>query len=285
VAISAARSRRPGAARPEPEPVSPEELESCPFCEGHEERTPPETLAVSTVDREPDTPGWQVRVVPNLYPAFERQEVVISTPRHARSLAELDDAEVACVAAAWLARSEAARREGFTYVHALLNEGRAAGASLPHSHTQLVWLRDVPELVSNEHVSPGSCGVCALVREEQLLVDERDGVVMLVHQAGRFPYEVLIAPREHAGHGFGSPFLPSALALLADGIRRLHALEGPLPLNAWLHTAALGSDDGHWHVELVPRLTVPAGIELGAGIYVNTIRPDDAVTALREVGG
>lgn len=231
--------------------------------------------------RAPDSPGWQVRVVPNLYPAFERQEVVVSSPRHVRSVAALDEAELACVAAAWLARSETATREGFGYVHALLNEGRAAGASLAHSHTQLVWLRDVPELVAGEHVSRGDCGACALVRQERYAIAERETIVALAHPAGRFPYEVLIGPREHEGDGFRSPRLPVALALVAETVRRLHALAGPVPLNAWLHTAPLGRDDGHWHFELLPRLTVPAGIELGAGIYVNAVPPEDAAPALR----
>jgi UDPglucose--hexose-1-phosphate uridylyltransferase len=281
VAISPERRGRPGADRPELEPLDPAELDACPFCEGHEDRTPPEVLAVSAGEREPDTPGWQVRVVPNLYPAFERQEVVISSPRHVRSLAELDDAEVACIAAAWLARSETAEREGFAYVHAFLNEGKAAGASLPHSHTQLVWLRDPPELVTSERTTRGTCGACALVHQEQYAVAERDDVVALVHPAGRFPYELLIAPRAHEASGFASAALPSALALLAESIRRLHELEGPVPLNAWLHTAPFGAGDGHWHIELLPRLAVAAGLELGAGIAVNTLAPEDAVELLR----
>ena len=94
-----------------------------------------------------------MRVVPNLYPALERQEVVISVPRHARSLAELDDAEVALIAEAWRARAAAAAAEGFGYVQALLNEGREAGASLPHSHTQLAWIREVPPAVAGERTS------------------------------------------------------------------------------------------------------------------------------------
>ncbi len=81
-----------------------------------------------------------MRVVPNLYPAFERQEVVIHTPEHIRSFADLSDAQVALVAEAWQHRIETALDEGFGYVHALVNEGRLAGASLPHSHSQLVWL-------------------------------------------------------------------------------------------------------------------------------------------------
>jgi len=276
VVIAPGRARRPGAGRATVEPPSADELERCPFCEGHEDRTPPETFAVAAEPREPDTPGWSVRVVPNLYPALERQEVVISTPRHTRSLAELDDDEVELIAEAWRARAETAAADGFGYLQPVLNEGREAGASLPHSHTQLAWLREPPPAVAEERTAAGDCGVCELVAAGENVVAERDGVVVLAHPAGRLPYELLIAPREHEPDGFGAQ-LGAALALLADAIRRLHAAEGAsVPLNAWLHHG------GHWHVELVPRLTVMAGLELGAGIYVNAVSPEEAAAALRE---
>jgi UDPglucose--hexose-1-phosphate uridylyltransferase len=217
-----------------------------------------------------------VRVVPNLYPALERQEVVISVPRHVSSLAELDDIEVARIAEAWRARAAVAAAEGFGYVQALLNEGREAGASLPHSHTQLAWIREVPPAVAGERTSEGECGVCELLAGGENVIAEREGLVVMAHPAGRLPYELLIAPAEHEPDGFGDR-LGVALALLADAIRRLHAaVGGPVPLNAWLHTG------GHWHVELLPRLTVMAGLELGAGIYVNAVAPEDAAAALRE---
>jgi UDPglucose--hexose-1-phosphate uridylyltransferase len=203
----------------------------------------------------------------------------VSTPRHARSFADLDDAELACVAAAWRARAETARHEGFAYVHAFLNEGREAGASLAHSHTQLVWLRELPAAVEKEHTSAGDCGVCELLTRDDLLVEERVGVAALAHPAGRLPYELLIAPRAHDEQGFAGEQLPVALQLLAGAVRRVRALEGPVPLNAWLHAA------GHWHVEVVPRVSILAGVELGAEIYVNALPPEDAAAALKEAVG
>jgi UDPglucose--hexose-1-phosphate uridylyltransferase len=198
-----------------------------------------------------------VRVVPNLYPAFERQEVVVHSPRHVRSFAELSDEEIAAVAAAWQARRVAAQAEGFGYVHALINEGAAAGSSLPHSHSQLVWLRKPPPEVARE-----SGGTAAELLSE-LVVAERNGMRAVVHRAGRLPYEMLIG---------GDPFeLGGALLLVREVVARLRAVEGAVPWNAWLH-------DGH--LELVPRLSVLAGIELGAGIYVNTVAPEDAAAAL-----
>ncbi len=205
-----------------------------------------------------------MRVVPNLYPAFERQEVVVHSPRHVRTFAALTDEEVAATAEAWRARTTAARHEGFPYVHALVNEGRIAGSSLPHSHSQLVWLREPPPEVARER----SEAVLELLAEEELLVAERAGIKAVAHRAGRLPYELLVA---------GDPFeLGSALLLLRECVARLRAVEGAVPWNAWLHEGA------HPHIELVPRLAVQAGIELGAGIAVNAVAPEDAAAALRQ---
>jgi UDPglucose--hexose-1-phosphate uridylyltransferase len=253
--LAPGRARRPGASRGEIEPPSEEELAECPFCAGREDRTPPETL------RLPEAAEWTVRVVPNLYPALERQEVVVHSPRHARSLAELETRELDLVAEAWR-RQRAAAPAG--YLHAIVNEGRAAGASLAHSHSQLTWLPERPPTVLAER---------RLAAGEVVL--EQDGVVALCPQASRLPYEVQVAPERPEPEGLRSERLGAALRLVAEIVRRLRALEGPLPLNVWLH------EGEHWHLELVPRLTVLAGLELGAGIYVNTLPPAEAAAALR----
>ena len=266
--IAPGRARRPGAFVGAIEEPTAKELADCPFCEGREERTPPHTLLL------PAERPWTVRVVPNLYPALERQEVVIHSPRHVRSFAELEDGELALVAEAWRLRSKAAHADGFAYVHAMVNEGRFAGASLAHSHSQLVWLRQPPPAVEAE--ADGACGVCRLLEPEALRVSERGELVTQCHRAGRVPYELLIAPRSHGSDPFGGG-LDHALQLLRDSVRRLRAIEGPAPWNAWLHGGS------HWHLEVVPRLTVFAGLELGAEIYINVVAPDDAAESLRTV--
>jgi UDPglucose--hexose-1-phosphate uridylyltransferase len=252
--IAPGRAKRPGATRPALDPPAEEELESCPFCAGHEDMTPPETLVL------PEQGDWQVRVVPNLYPALERQEVVVHSRRHARSLADLEDDELELVAEAWRRRTQA--HAG--YVHALVNEGRDAGSSLPHSHSQLVWL-------------PEAAPARARPRGEPFL--EREGLTATCPWASRLPYETVIAPLEPAGNGLASPVLGPALRLLAGLVRRLHELEGPVPLNAWVE-----HDSDDWRIVLLPRLTVLAGLELGAGIFVNTLPPEEAATRLKQEG-
>lgn len=259
------------------EPPTEDEVESCPFCEGREDRTPPETYAVGPPDRMPDTPGWTARVVPNLYPALERQEVVIHSPRHVRSFADLGDGEVAAVAQAWHLRREAARDEGFAYVHLVLNEGKAAGASLAHSHSQLVWFREPPPAVIEElpHLEEGRCGACSVLAERSdVEIAMRGDTSLLAAPGGRAPYELLILPHSHEAEP-GHEALALAAELLRHAIRKLHDAEGPVPLNAWLHPGA------HWHLEVVPRLTVFAGLEFGAGIYVNWLPPEEAAARLR----
>jgi UDPglucose--hexose-1-phosphate uridylyltransferase len=213
--------------------------------------TPPQTLVL------PQRGDWKVRVVPNLYPALERQEVVVHSRRHIRSIAEAEDSELELVAEAW--RRRAADKPG--YVFPLLNEGRDAGASLAHSHSQLVWL-------------PEPAPMRARPRAE--LVFEREGLAVACPWAGRVPYETVIAPLEPDRDPLSSSLLPPALKLLAELVRRLQRLEGQVPLNAWLER---GSDD--WRLVLFPRLNILAGLELGAGIHVNTLAPEEAATRIR----
>ena len=252
MAVAPGRAERPGAGRP-----AADDAASCPFCAGNEDQTPPETLRLG------DGPaGWQVRVVPNLYPALERQEVVIHGPAHVHSFGDLDDSTIDLVAEAWQRRAHAEGGHCFP----ILNEGHEAGASLPHSHSQLAWLPAPAPAVVAERGLPALLEVLA-----------RDGVTAGCPVASRVPYELLIAPSRGEGNGLESDLLAPALRLLAELVRRLQRVRGdePVPLNAWLH------DGPHWHLEVFPRITRLAGLELGAGVYIDAVAPEDAAAALR----
>jgi UDPglucose--hexose-1-phosphate uridylyltransferase len=228
--------------------------DECPFDAGREDRTPPETLRLGD--------PWRVRVFPNLYPAFERQEVVVHTPQHVRSLAELEDGQLALVAEAWRLRREAVPGG---YLHALVNEGREAGASREHTHSQLVWLDGAT--AETQH---------AVDRKRWSVVAEGEGLVLACPYASRVPYELVVAPAAPRARAFVDGLLPAALVLLGDAVRRLqHVHAGAVPFNAWLH------DSEDWHLELMPRTGILAGVELGAGIYVNAVPPEEAAAALR----
>jgi UDPglucose--hexose-1-phosphate uridylyltransferase len=203
-----------------------------------------------------------VRVVPNLYPALERQEVVIHGPVHVHSFGELDDATIDLVAEAWQRRARDVGGNCFP----ILNEGHTAGASLPHSHSQLAWLPAPAPNVITERGLP-----------EMLEVIARDGVVAGCPIASRVPYEVVIAPSQGEPDGLRSDLLAPGLRLLSELVRRLQRIRGEqlVPLNAWLH------DGPHWHLELFPRTTRLAALELGAGVYINPVPPERAAAELR----
>jgi len=248
VAVAPGRIRRPGGAET---PAADREA-ACPFCAGHEDQTPPETLRLG------DGPtGWDVRVVPNLYPALERQEVVVHGHAHVHSVGELDDSTLDLVAEAWQRRACDAGGICFPFV----NEGRDAGASLPHSHSQLAWLPAEAPAVTAEHSLP-----------EVVEVLRRDGVVAGCPVASRVPYELLIAPTGDGGNWRTSDELGPALRVLAELVRRLQQIRSDalVPFNAWLH------DGPHWHLEVLPRTTRLAGLELGAGVYINSLAPEQA---------
>ena len=249
--IAPGRAKRPGAARAALDSPTPEELDNCPFCAGHEHMTPPQALVL------PEDGDWRVRVVPNLYPALERQEVVVHSRRHVRSLAELEGDEPELIAEAWQRRAAAVPG----YVHALVNEGREAGSSLPHSHSQLVWLPEPPPARGRPRLEQFHTG---------------DGLVAGCPWASRLPYEAVIAPAQPDPDGLQSRLLAPAWRLLAEIVGRLHAAEGPVPLNAWVE-----HDERDWRLVLLPRLTILAGLELGAGIFVNTLPPEEAAEQLR----
>ena len=113
-------------------------------------------------------------------------------------------------------------------------------------------------------------------RDRWTVVTERDGLVVACPHASRLPYEVVIAPAEPRAGGFVDEQLPLALQLLGETVRRLHEVVGPLPLNAWLH------DSADWHVEVLPRLGILAGVELGAGWWINAVPPEQAADDLRQ---
>jgi UDPglucose--hexose-1-phosphate uridylyltransferase len=202
--------------------------------------------------------------VPNLYPALERQEVVIHGHEHRRSFAELPPGTIDLVAEAWQRR---AKDVGGT-LFALINEGFEAGASLPHSHSQLAWLPGPPPAVTAERGLP-----------EAIPILQRDGLTAGCPRASRGPYELVIAPVLAEAEGLRSELLAPALRILAELVGRIQrARGGPVPFNAWLH------EGHHWHLEVLPRLTRLAGLELGAGVFINPVAPETAAEELREAG-
>ena len=311
--VSPDRATRPGGGL-SAEPCPPIDPETDPFLEGHEDRTPPEVYALRPNGSAPDTPGWTVRVVPNLYPALEpdsgeperfakpdlfsatpargRHEVVINAPVPVASLAELEVDQVRTAVGVWRERMRTHAREA-AYVHVIVNERREAGASLTHTHAQVYALDFVPAAVARERERFGAYAqrtmganlLQDLVQEEvklgERIVAIDDEAVLMVPWGARFPYQLMLAPRRPRAR-FDEDG-PTGAALLHDGLSRLARRMGSSPpLNLWIRTAPRGADHFCWRIDVVPRLTSIAGLELGTGVHLNIVAPERAAADLRE---
>jgi UDPglucose--hexose-1-phosphate uridylyltransferase len=311
--VTPERATRPGGGL-SAEPCPPIDPETDPFREGHEDRTPPEVYAVRPNGSEPDTPGWRVRVVPNLYPALDpestapppfakkdlftatpakgRHEVVINAPDPVPSLADLEADQVKAAVDVWRERMRT-HAEDAAYVHVIVNERREAGASLPHTHAQIYALDFVPAAVARERERFGAYAQRTMggnllqdLVQEEVKLNERivaidDEAVLMVPYGARFPYQLMLAPRRPRPrfHDDG----PTGAALLHDALCRLARRMGASPpLNLWIRTAPRGTDQFCWRIDVVPRLTHMAGLELGTGVHLNIVAPERAAADLRE---
>jgi UDPglucose--hexose-1-phosphate uridylyltransferase len=316
VIIAADRAGRPGGGL-SCEPPDPIDAERDPFAEGHEDRTPPEVFAVRDADGAggPDSPGWAVRVVPNLYPALtpdspdpERDaspdlftaapargehEVVINAPQPVVSLSQLEPAQVAVALGAWRERIRHHVAGGAAYVHVIVNERREAGASLAHTHAQVYALPFVPAQVARERERFGAYATRTMggnllgdlvqeeVRRRERIVAIDDEAVLMAPYASRLPFQLMLAPRRPAARFEDEG--PSGAALLHDALSRLARRFGsPPPLNLWVRTAPPGAEHFGWRIDIQPRLTHLAGLEMGAGVHLNIVAPELAAAELRE---
>jgi UDPglucose--hexose-1-phosphate uridylyltransferase len=249
--------------------------------------TPPEVLALGRPAGAPaDSPGWRVRVVPNKFPAMAGQEVVIHGPAHVLTFAELPADVVATTADAWRERRDAHGRAGAAWTMVAVNEGPAAGASLDHSHSQIVPFPERPPAVAALAAAfTGECPLCtALGIEDARTVRHADGLRTIAPSWSRFAYELWIAPDAHAGE----PAWGELGSAIADAARQLRAVLGAdLAWNCVVYAAPPGAErwHWHWHAEVWPRLTVAAAAELGAGVWINIVDPDIAAAELRQTTG
>jgi len=317
VIISTERGKRPHDFVVEPEVVK---GGFCPFDPGNEHTTPPEILAYREDGSAPNTPGWLLRVVTNKFPAlsmgekldragegmFDKMsgvgthEVIIESPDHQLTLATISLEGFIRVLTAYRDRIAALSQDPrFKYVLIFKNQGRAAGASLEHSHSQLIGLPIVPELVMEE-LSGGKfyynykerCVFCDMIRQELQqkvrVVLENSEFVAISPFAPRSPFETWILPKGH--YSSYVDMKADSCRLLAEVFSKtLKSLEkslGKVPYNFILHTSPIGEPElayYHWHFEIVPKLTLIAGFEWGSGFYINPTPPEDAAQYLREV--
>jgi UDPglucose--hexose-1-phosphate uridylyltransferase len=334
VLVATARGMRPKEAEERVERDTRAVVDTCPFCRGNEDRTPP------PIKSYPDSGDWDIRIVPNLYPVlgddraqpniafglqqvidgYGRHEVVIDNPNHGIALHEMAPRHLADLFTVYQQRMAELYESDprLRYVLIFKNFGAAAGASIPHTHSQIIATPVVPENVQNEvHHSReyqskfNQCVFCSLIDEAltyeatiydresgqirrkvnvgQYVVERGEHFVAIKPFASRFEWEIHILPLKHQ-----ADFLKASRTELDDFARvlrrtmaRLDKVVGGVQYNFFLHSVPHGrefddcEESYHWHLEICPRTSIPTGFELGSGLFVSTVSPELAAESLR----
>ena len=310
--VAAGRATRPGAELTATAAAM-IDVSSDPFAEGHEDQTPPEVYAVRPHGGRPDGPGWSVRVVPNKYPALVpgapdpdrdarpelfragpaagAHEVIVNSPEPVLHLADLSAAQVLTAVEVWRQRMRV--HAGAACAQLIVNERREAGASLPHTHAQLYALSFVPADVARERERFGAYATRTMgqnlladlvqeeVRRRERVVAIDEEAVLIAPYASRVPFQLMLVPRVPRARFEDDG--ASGAALLHQALRGLaRALGASPPLNLWIRTAPLGAEQFCWRIDIAPRLTHLAGLELSTGVNVNIVAPEAAAARLRD---
>ncbi|TKW30632.1 hypothetical protein SEVIR_2G050800v4 [Setaria viridis] len=331
VVFSPARSRRPtdlkshNPTNPSPAPGAEAPKPSCPFCAGRESECAPQIFRVPPDGSLP----WRIRVIENLYPALRRDvepppareggdggqaeeeeepgeralsgfgfhDVVIETPRHDVRLWDLDAEGVRDVLLAYAARvRQLGEHLAVKYVQVFKNHGASAGASMAHSHSQMLGTPFVPPSVKSRlncmkevFDKSGKCSLCE-IRSKDILISETPNFSAIVPFAASYPFEIWIIPRQHLSY-FHEIDQNKALdlgSLLKTMLQKLSKQLNDPPFNFMVHSAPFGLSSSclpyaHWFLQIVPQLSVIGGFELGSGCYINPVFPEDAAKILREL--
>jgi UDPglucose--hexose-1-phosphate uridylyltransferase len=320
VIIATERSKRPDEFNSHRE--KPQKDKLCPFCPGNEDKTPPEILAYRKPGTLPDQPGWRLRVVSNKFPAlriegqlgrrgegmFDKMqgigahEVIIETPEHDKRISDLKQSQIEEIL--WVYRDrilDLKKDPRFKYILIFKNQGRAAGASLSHSHSQLIATPIVPKRVIEElngaseyYEYKERCVFCDIVFQELKdrvrVINENEDFVAIEPFASRFPFETWIIPKIHEAHfEEATKHEYSQLArIIKETMGRLKEVLQVPPYNYVVHTAPYLDDyskEYHWHIEIMPKLTRVAGFEWGTGFYINPMPPEQATRYLLNQSG
>jgi UDPglucose--hexose-1-phosphate uridylyltransferase len=291
----------------------------CPFCPGNETKTPPEITAYRSDGSRQNTPGWTLRVVPNKFPAlgiegslnrqgeglFDKMngigahEVIIETPDHKSTLAMLSPRAIEDVLWAYRDRILDLKKDRrFKYMMIFKNHGEAAGASLEHTHSQLIALPVVPKRVREE--ADGSkeyfnykdrCIFCDIIRQESAsgvrVISDSSEFIAVAPFAPRFPFEIWLIPRVHqsAFEDSQKREFEQLAGMLKDMLMRLDRVLDFPAYNYIIHTSPIPespNDYYHWHLEIMPKLTKMAGFEWGTGFHINPTPPEESAKFLRE---
>lgn len=298
----------------------PDTDKTCPFCPGNEQLTPAEVFAVRD-GSSPNSRGWKVRVTPNKFPALRIEEdyhrgqngrlfsymggcgaheVIIDSPSHSLVLAQQPVEQVQLLL--WTLQQryiDLMRDTRFQTIILFKNHGERAGTSLAHPHCQLIATSVVPHMLRHKLAvaaqyfdRTGEC-VYSAMTEEEMAAEERivatnDHFVAFCPYASTVPFETWILPRRRqSSFRWLDPSLIRPLAeILKNVLGRLYVGLNDPDFNLNIDTVPRGEEQGEyflWHVQILPRLTQRAGFEMGSGMSINPVLPEEAAKRLREI--
>ncbi|MEK7308623.1 MAG: galactose-1-phosphate uridylyltransferase [Nitrospirota bacterium] len=297
--------------------VSAKKAGFCAFCSGNEHTTPPEILAFRPDGSKPNSPGWTLRVVSNKFPAlspdgqlnrtgegiFDKMngvgahEVIIETPDHNLTLSTMPLKSVEDMLWAFYYRiTELKKDNRFRYALIFKNEGETAGASLEHSHSQIIALPIVPKIV-HEEISNSKqyfdykerCIFCDIIRQELAdrtrVISENAHYISLAPFAPMSPFETWILPKYHESGFAPDGKFPLLAQILQQTLKQIDKVLNLPPYNMMIHISPFQNELNeyyHWHIEIKPQLTKVAGFEWGSGFYINPVPPEDAAKFMQE---
>jgi UDPglucose--hexose-1-phosphate uridylyltransferase len=335
VLVATARSMRPKQAEQAAPRDTRHHVETCPFCSGNEQMTPPQIATY------PNDENWEIRIVENLYPVlgddqpgssdfsfglqqtidgYGRHEVIIDHNNHGISIHEMSPEHLAMLFGAYRDRIIQLYEsdDRLRYVLVFKNFGPAAGGSIPHTHSQIIATPVIPENVQSEITHSGAyfdkhhrCIFCSLIDEAltfeatiydrqsgevrrrldvgQYVVERTENFIAIKPFASRYEWEVHIYPLHHQAdfQDVTNDQLLEMGGLLQRTMGRLDAVLGGVQYNYFMHSLPRGVPEStresyHWHLEICPRTSIPTGFELGSGLFVNTVSPEEAAKRLRE---
>ena len=334
VLVATARGMRP---KKEEEPAprdTRKQVETCPFCKGNEDKTPPTIKAV------PSEEEWEIRIVENLYPVlgddrddsgvsfglqqtidgYGRHEVIIDHSHHGIAVNEMSKEHLTSLLKTYQERIDQLYQSDprLRYVLVFKNFGPAAGASIKHTHSQIIAMPVVPDNVQAEvdhsrafYAKHQRCVFCSLIDEAltfeariydresgdmrrqidvgQFIIERGKKFIAINPFASRYEWEVHIMPIQHQAdfQDASAEDLEDFAGVLKNTMARLDAVLGGVQYNFFLHSRPHGSEyddvdeSYHWHLEICPRTSIPTGFELGSGLFVNTVAPEEAAEKLR----
>lgn len=295
------------------EPI-PAYKETCPFCPGHDEMTSPAIYQL------PENGPWQSRVIPNRFAALSPEipatrysvghflsvngfgiaEVIIESPVHNQTLATMSTDEVANVLRLYRERHRViSQNPDINLITIFRNHGPKAGTSIEHPHSQLIATPIVPPHVRNpleyavlHYDNFGICVYCdtiadELQQKERVIIDNAHFAAICPY-AARSPYEIRIVPKRHAASfmSISDEEIMDLAGVLRDILLRIYVLLGNPDYNYIIRSSPVGDEDArylHWYIVIIPKISTPAGFEIGSGMYINTVAPEESAKALREI--